>query len=193
MAGHGSCERAFTGLEAAIVLIAFVVVAAVFSYVTLGMGFFTTQKSQQVVHTGVATASSSIQLVGEVYGIGTEQGQMEMFNFTIGLAAGSSPIDFDKVTITYSNETWAESLSRTDGLRSTSTQAGYWSITGVTSEQGASNNLLEKGELFTISAHPKFGAPKNTELTLEVKPSTGSTISIHKSAPASIRTVNKIY
>jgi flagellin-like protein len=30
----------FTGLEAAIVLIAFVVVAAVFSYVVLGAGFF---------------------------------------------------------------------------------------------------------------------------------------------------------
>ncbi|MHC1629400.1 MAG: archaellin/type IV pilin N-terminal domain-containing protein, partial [Methanoculleaceae archaeon] len=36
-------ERAFTGLEAAIVLIAFIVVAAVFSYVVLGAGFFTTQ------------------------------------------------------------------------------------------------------------------------------------------------------
>ena len=33
---------AFTGLEAAIVLIAFVVVAAVFSYVVLGAGFFIT-------------------------------------------------------------------------------------------------------------------------------------------------------
>ncbi|MEM3699066.1 MAG: archaellin/type IV pilin N-terminal domain-containing protein, partial [Archaeoglobaceae archaeon] len=44
-------EKGFTGLEAAIVLIAFVVVAAVFSYVMLGAGFFTTQKSKQVVDT----------------------------------------------------------------------------------------------------------------------------------------------
>lgn len=34
-----SKEDGFTGLEAAIVLIAFVVVAAVFSYVVLGAGF----------------------------------------------------------------------------------------------------------------------------------------------------------
>ncbi|MGA9142077.1 MAG: archaellin/type IV pilin N-terminal domain-containing protein, partial [Methanocella sp.] len=46
-------DAAFTGLEAAIVLIAFVVVAAVFSYVMLGAGFFTSQKSKEVVHTGV--------------------------------------------------------------------------------------------------------------------------------------------
>ena len=40
-------EEAFTGLEAAIVLIAFVVVAAVFSYVVLGAGFFTTPVSRR--------------------------------------------------------------------------------------------------------------------------------------------------
>ena len=43
-------DEGFTGLEAAIVLIAFVVVAAVFSYVVLGAGFFTTQKAQQVIY-----------------------------------------------------------------------------------------------------------------------------------------------
>ena len=64
-------DNAFTGLEAAIVLIAFVVVAAVFSYVVLGAGFFTTQKSQEVVHTGVQQASSTLEIVGNVYGTGT--------------------------------------------------------------------------------------------------------------------------
>ncbi|MEM0353557.1 MAG: archaellin/type IV pilin N-terminal domain-containing protein, partial [Archaeoglobaceae archaeon] len=58
-------EKGFTGLEAAIVLIAFVVVAAVFSYVMLGAGFYTTQKSKQVVDTGVKQASSSLTLDGQ--------------------------------------------------------------------------------------------------------------------------------
>ena len=62
-------DDGFTGLEAAIVLIAFVVVAAVFGYVVLGAGFFTTQKSQEVVHTGIESASSTLQLQGDVYGI----------------------------------------------------------------------------------------------------------------------------
>ena len=39
MSFHEMLEEAFTGLEAAIVLIAFIVVAAVFSYVVLGAGF----------------------------------------------------------------------------------------------------------------------------------------------------------
>ncbi|HII80929.1 MAG TPA: flagellin, partial [Methanosarcina sp.] len=63
-------NKGFTGLEAAIVLVAFVVVAAVFSYVMLGAGFYTTQKSQEVVHTGVAQASSSVELSGDIIAAG---------------------------------------------------------------------------------------------------------------------------
>ena len=55
-------DNGFTGLEAAIVLIAFVVVAAVFSYVVLGAGFFTTQKAQQTVYSAVGQASSTVQI-----------------------------------------------------------------------------------------------------------------------------------
>jgi len=63
-------KKAFTGLEAAIVLTAFVVVAAVFSYVVLNAGFFTTQKSKEVVHSGVEQATSSAEIVGGVVGHG---------------------------------------------------------------------------------------------------------------------------
>ncbi|MHC1582058.1 MAG: archaellin/type IV pilin N-terminal domain-containing protein [Candidatus Syntropharchaeia archaeon] len=63
-------DRAFTGLEAAIVLTAFVVVAAVFSYVVLNAGFFTTQKSKEVIHTGVEQATSSVELAGDIIGHG---------------------------------------------------------------------------------------------------------------------------
>jgi len=42
-------EPAFSGFEATIVLITFVVVTAVLSYIMLGSGFFATQKSQEVI------------------------------------------------------------------------------------------------------------------------------------------------
>jgi len=64
-------KRGFTGLEAAITLIAFVIVAAVFSYVVLNMGFYTTQKSAQVTKTGLAQSSSSMELAGNVIGFNT--------------------------------------------------------------------------------------------------------------------------
>jgi flagellin FlaB len=70
-------KRAFTGLEAAIVLTAFVVVAAVFSYVVLNAGFFTTQKSKEVIHTSVEQATSSAELSGNVIGHGWNYGYVD--------------------------------------------------------------------------------------------------------------------
>jgi len=75
-------ERAFTGLEAAIVLTAFVVVAAVFSYVVLGAGFFTSEKSKEVIHTGVEQATSSMELGGYVVGHGWTYGYVDATNGT---------------------------------------------------------------------------------------------------------------
>ena len=79
MGGKGEVARkrkGFTGLEAAIVLTAFVVVAAVFSYVVLNSGFFTTQKSKEVVHTGVEQATSSLELSGDVIGHAWQYGKV---------------------------------------------------------------------------------------------------------------------
>ena len=69
-------KKGFTGLEAAIVLTAFVVVAAVFSYVVLNAGFFTTEKAKEVVHTGVETATSAVTLAGDMIAVeeGTDTG-----------------------------------------------------------------------------------------------------------------------
>jgi flagellin FlaB len=59
-------DRAFTGLEAAMVFIAFIVVASVFAYVALGTGFFTTQKTEQTVYSAVQQVGSVVQVVEPV-------------------------------------------------------------------------------------------------------------------------------
>ena len=59
-------DRAFTGLESAIVLTAFVVVAAVFSYVVLGSGFTTSDTAKKTMDEGVKQTTSSVELAGDV-------------------------------------------------------------------------------------------------------------------------------
>lgn len=56
MKPFASDDRAFTGLEAAMVFIAFIVVASIFAYMALGAGFFTTQKAEQTVYSAVQLA-----------------------------------------------------------------------------------------------------------------------------------------
>ncbi len=59
-------QKGITGLETAIILIAFVVVAAVFAYTVLSAGLFTTQKSQQAGYSGIQEARSSVTVKGDV-------------------------------------------------------------------------------------------------------------------------------
>jgi flagellin-like protein len=59
-------QKGITGLETAIILIAFVVVAAVFAYTVLSAGLFSTQKSQEAVYAGLEETQNTIDLKGAV-------------------------------------------------------------------------------------------------------------------------------
>ncbi len=59
-------QKGITGLETAIILIAFVVVAAVFAYTVLSAGLFATQKSQEAVYNGLSETQSTLELRGSV-------------------------------------------------------------------------------------------------------------------------------
>jgi flagellin FlaB len=186
-------EGAFTGLEAAIVLIAFVTVAAVFAYVILGAGFFATQKSQEVIHSGIQQTSSVLMLAGSVYGIGTPGSTVDMVNFTVAISAGGTPINMEKVVITYSDRNRLESLSPVAGYFSYSTTPGTWAIIDRQNDRGESNNLLEKGEQFTLSVHPSVGIAKDIEFSIQVAPSGGAVMEIRRTVPAAVYAVNQFY
>ena len=62
----GRDQRGITGLETAIILIAFVVVASVFAYTVLSAGVFSSEKGKEAIHAGLAQARGSMELVGGV-------------------------------------------------------------------------------------------------------------------------------
>ena len=59
-------RKGIVGIEAAIVLIAFVIVAAALAFVVLNMGFTTTQKSGAVIQSGLGEASTALEVDGSV-------------------------------------------------------------------------------------------------------------------------------
>ncbi|MFA7694157.1 MAG: flagellin [Methanoregula sp.] len=193
MNSQRSNDLGFTGLEAAIVLIAFVVVAAVFSYVVLGAGFFTTQKAQETVHTSVQQASSTLEIVGNVYGTGSTA-SVSYINFTMALAPGGTPVDFGRVILTYSNATVLETLNQTGGTYPREpTGAGYWAVHKINNDVGTGNRLLETGEQFEISAEPTNPIYPNDKFTLEIKPGVGAALGITRSVPGGLNQVNILY
>ncbi len=54
-------EKGITGLETAIILIAFVVVASVFAFTVLSTGIFASERSKETVFAGLEEAKSSIE------------------------------------------------------------------------------------------------------------------------------------
>jgi len=174
-------EEAFTGLEAAIVLIAFVVVAAVFSYVVLGAGFFTTEKSQEVVHAGVSSAASNIVVKGNVYGLAENPSAgIDTFQFDVGLAAGGMPIDMERTAMIFSTK---------DVTPYTLEYGSGWNITAGNDD----DNILQVGETFTIQAKPDDVVPARMEFVIEIKPEIGASLAIQRTIPPSITNTTILY
>jgi len=59
-------EKGITGLETAIILIAFVVVASVFAFTVLSTGIFSSERSKETVYAGLAEAQSSLEPRGSL-------------------------------------------------------------------------------------------------------------------------------
>lgn len=217
-------NKGFTGLEAAIVLTAFIVVAAVFSYVVLNAGFFTSEKSKEVVHTGVQQVTSSMELAGNVIAHGwkynssgthyynasdTEDNHtLDSTNLTVvelylTLTAGQSPIDMDKLTISYTDEDTHVgelnytktnysgydngTLNETGNVSKGNFTMGSWTYWTADTPGAEHNNLLETDEkVIVLIGLPDYGVTAGKSFSIELKPSTGAVIEIAKKAPGQI-------
>ncbi len=184
-------KRAFTGLEAAIVLTAFVVVAAVFSYVVLNAGFFTTQKAKSTVHTGITQATSSVELAGDVIGFGYGNIALDNVRFYIRLTAGQSKVDLNQTILSYTassghimmvkNSALCGSASSLSGTMPTTNNE--WSFGWIEGADG--DSLLERGEKAEMLVNMANLDP-NDEFVIEVKPPEGTTLGIERVVPAAI-------
>jgi len=180
-------EDAFTGLEAAIVLIAFIVVAAVFSYVMLGAGFFATGEAQRVVDTGVAQASSAVELSGPVI-VNATDGKVHDVRFFLQLSAGGAPVDMQKVIFTVST---AKNVTTYQYANVSKT----WYMDGINKTTDM-DELLERFETVQIVIPGDNGEPiptiePNDRFTVEVKPDVGARLPINRIAPPDLKADHK--
>ena len=64
--GFHRAQTGITGLETAIVLIAFVVVASVFAFAVLSTGLLSSEKSKETVLGGLEETSSTLSIRGDI-------------------------------------------------------------------------------------------------------------------------------
>ncbi len=181
-ATHG--EDGITGLETAIILIAFVVVATVFAFVVLSTGLFSSERGKEAVYSGLAKTEGSLELRGSVIA-NTDGTIVDNIVFDLANAAAGEPVNLDpaatsnKMVIAYRDA-------------STNIPSIDWSVTWLVPATPVANqgNLLSEGKLAEIKVDVTAqNLGPNQPFVIEVKPPLGGTMVIARTTPAGLDTV----
>ncbi len=180
-------QKGITGLETAIILIAFVVVAAVFAYTVLSAGIFTTQKAQEAVYTGLEEVEATLQIKGSVIATANttgSNGTVADIAFTVEGAMQGLAIDFTEPT---------DNVVVISYLDSTQVERDLdWTISKV--GQADEDYLLEGDEKFEIAIDlSALGLGPDTTFSVEVKPPTGAVLTVERTTPAWIDAVMDLH
>ena len=187
-------QRGITGLETAIVLIAFVVVSSVFAFAALSTGLFSSDKAKETIQAGLAETGGSMELKGSVlleaqtFGV---TANITSIAFQVANAAGGESIDLTpgRTLIKYTDQTQSKMFLSTTGF----------TTTGLGSADA--DQLLERNEVYELKLinlatgfHDtnddtlKSGLGVNTTFTLEIIPPRGAVLFIERTTPIYMET-----
>jgi flagellin FlaB len=186
-----SSESGITGLETAIILIAFVVVATVFAFVVLTTGIFSAERGKETVFAGLQKARGTMEVRG---GVVMEAGggppiAVTQVSFQVATTAGGDPIPLDPAAT--NNRTviaYRDSAVVDNDMTYTATEI-----------VGDGDNLLETGELFTITITAAANAgtigtlAANDRWTLEIQTPVGAVLDLTRSMPAELGAVMQLH
>ncbi len=92
-------RRGVSGVEAAVITIVIVIVAAALAFVVLNMGFSTTQKAKTTIVSSLSEASSALQVAGNIIGIGdTTLSNIRVVSIPIKVAPGGDSVNLQNTT-----------------------------------------------------------------------------------------------
>lgn len=178
-------ESGITALETAIILIAFVVVAAIFAFTVLSTGTFLTERSKEAAYSGLQEVRGSMELKGSV--VLENTGDTLVFN--LSTVAGGSSTDLSKLKIMYRDTTSNVDLTYDNGV---SPSAGEWSAMTAASSPTAMT-ILNSGALAKIKVKLSSALTANQVFALEIKPPTGGVMQIERTCPAQIDQVTDLH
>jgi archaeal flagellin FlaB len=179
----GRGQKGITGLETAIILIAFVTVASVLGYSVLSAGIFSAEKGKSAVYQGLSQAQASMQVKGSVTAT-IDTGVATDAKFTL-----ASVLNDESVDIT------APTAAGVDADNTNTLVINYTDSTGLTASNllwtaehqgkpGKDANMLGPNEQVLMDVT----LPTNTmttydSFTLQIIPAKGAAITLQRSLP----------
>ena len=170
-------DRAFTGLEAAIVFIALIVVASVFAYVVVGAGIATSQKNQEVMHAALEESGSALR-PGQVViaKLDNNEGLLYSVEFDLETATNLAAVDMGGVIYTVATQETLVTFPPGDSR-----------ITLTWRCREDTNDLLEAGEVVTVKLMVnKMRIERGETFTVGMTTAEGATASLTRTIPAGI-------
>ena len=194
-----SDRKGITGLETAIILIAFIVVAAVFAFTVMTTGLFSSEKAKTTAQAGIAEASSTFAPKGAVIAAANGAGNaVETITFQITTASGSTgtSIAKAKIALIYSDDNQRDSSSADIDARGTADGIlNTVAINKIVGDAG-SPDLLQQGDvaeiivtLNTTTAGRATLLDRNQIFRLELIPQQGGSLIISRKTPPELMTV----
>ena len=185
--GTRHSHRGVIGVESAIVMIAFVIVAAALAFVVLNMGFTTSQKAKTTIIAGLGEAGSSMQVSGKVVGVGctttticASTPYLNATAFPMKITSGGDPVDLSAATTAVKylsnsveyDDIYAGSISGTEyrSLTLALTQAALESGSGFDNFDGASGvpvHAISDNTAVGTAAIVYWSVQKNTNSILD--------------------------
>ena len=183
-----SRQKGMTGLETAIILIAFVTVASVLAYSVLSAGIFSAERGKSAVYSGLEQASATMEVHGSVVGdANAGNTSLDYVEFLVGLSVPGEQVDMTALVVNvYSSNNQSNLANEAyDGTPS----AGTWQFQKASgsTERGTANTLegdelhvlvVDTSQFDTISGYEWF--------TVEVLPPTGAAITIKRTLPGQL-------
>ena len=182
-------QRGITGLETAIVLIAFVVVSSVFAFAALSTGLFSSDKSKETINAGLSEASGTLEVRGAIIAKKGSTNIDEIW-FQVANAAGGEAVNMTpgETLITYTD------VDQSVTLATTFTTGGF-TVTALGNAD--TDKLVEPGEMYEVKiigleAKLSPDLVKDKAFTLQVKPPQGAVVEIARRTPVVLEAYNDL-
>jgi flagellin FlaB len=187
-------KRGIVGIEAAIVLIAFIVIAAALAYVVINMGLYTTQKTKETIQSGLDESLDAIQLDGLITAKTDNSDLIEYLAFPVKLAAGQASADLGASSVILSvylpnatlmniyrgaivtdNATWDDLINALSLGDNEAKSAIYNGNSTVLESTEKAFIVIHLGQGYRISAYQT--------VKIEVRPPKGAALTVVRKAP----------
>ena len=197
-------QSGITGLETAIVLIAFIVVAAVFAFAVLTTGLFTTERARDTTVSAVGEAQSTLSPKGAVIAEANPGlDEVDVIRFKLANASGAEGVDLAGATtlLTYSDQNQSANVTFNVGA-----VLGFDCAAAVAADDDVcwshnwiigDGDTLDGGEIveFTVQVEDLGDAAFSTLLganqrfKIEIIPGKGAVIPISRKTPLELAVV----